>query len=98
MCYARPMDRIPLRELRNQASRIVARARAGERIVITLDGVPTAQIGPLDRAPRDATIEELIATGRLIAPRVSGPAGTPTPIEPGGSRSLSDVVLEQRER
>lgn len=92
------MERIPLRELRNHASRIVRRARAGERIVITVDGVPTAQIVPLDRAPREVTFEELVTTGRLIAPRVTGPAGTPAPIESEGSRSLSDVVLEQRER
>ncbi|MDQ3554229.1 MAG: type II toxin-antitoxin system prevent-host-death family antitoxin [Chloroflexota bacterium] len=40
------MERVGIRQLRNYASRVVRRAQAGQRIVITVDGVPAAQIGP----------------------------------------------------
>jgi len=79
MCYSRAVERIALRELRNQASRIVRRARAGERIVITVDGVPVAQIGPLTPETGDTTLQALVAQGRLLAPRSSE---APTPAAP----------------
>jgi prevent-host-death family protein len=92
------MERIALRELRNQASRVVRRARAGERIVITVDGVPAAQIVPLDPGDREVTMEELVAQGRLIAPRVATPPVSPMPVDLEGVRLLSDIVAELRER
>jgi prevent-host-death family protein len=55
MFYSAVMQRIPVRELRNQASRVVRRARAGERLIITVDGIAAAEIGPVSvaaRAPR----------------------------------------------
>ena len=42
MCYTAGMERIAIRELRNQVSRVVRRAHAGERLIITVDGVPAA--------------------------------------------------------
>jgi prevent-host-death family protein len=98
MCYSRGVERIALRELRNQASRIVRRARAGERLIITVDGVPAAQIVPLDPGDREVTMEELIAQGRLIAPRATAVSIAPAPVDLAGVRPLSDIVAEQRER
>lgn len=80
------MNRIAVRDLRNQASRVVRRARAGERVVITLDGVPVAQIGPLTPETGATTLEALIAQGRLMAPRSNKPPTAPAPIRlPGAS-------------
>jgi antitoxin (DNA-binding transcriptional repressor) of toxin-antitoxin stability system len=48
---------------------VLNRAAAGERSVITRDGRPIAQVGPLDAgAP---LLETLIAAGAVIPPRRS---------------------------
>ena len=92
------MDRIALRELRNQASRVVRRARAGERLIITVDGVPAAEIGPVRAADVAATLDELIATGSVVAARSRAPqrAAQPQPAPTG--RPSSDVLRQLRER
>ena len=97
MCYSSPMERIGVRELRNQASRVIRRARAGERMIITVDGVPAAEIGPLSRAERASSVEQLIASGLVLPARVSGPparartgARTVRPIEPRRPPSLRE--------
>ena len=67
------MDRIALRELRNNVSQIVRRARAGERLIITVDGIPAAEIGPLRPVDRSTTLEELIATASIIGRPMASP-------------------------
>jgi len=61
------MDRVGIRELRNQVAAVVRRAGAGERIVVTVDGKPVAQLGPLD-APAGATLDDLLAAGLAVPP------------------------------
>lgn len=92
------MERVGIRELRNYASRVVARARAGERIVITIDGIPVAEIGPLRPSGQRMSLEELIAAGHVIPPQSPGPPRPPpTPIKlPDGVTSL-DILNELRE-
>ena len=41
-------NRVGIRELRNQVAAVVRRAAAGERVVVTVDGRPVAQLGPLE--------------------------------------------------
>lgn len=68
-----------MRELRNQVAAVLRRAAAGETITVTVDGVPTAQIGPIEPTGRP-TLETLVATGLVQAPRrpaASGPEVTP---------------------
>ncbi len=43
----RVLERVGVRELRNSVAAVVRRAAAGERLVITVDGRPAAQLGPL---------------------------------------------------
>jgi len=93
------VERIGIRELRNYASRVVARARAGERIVITVDGVPAAEIGPIVGPPHERTMEELVAAGLVIPPRVR--SETPPvahPVKLPGRRLASDIVIDDRDR
>jgi prevent-host-death family protein len=92
------MDRIAVRELRNQASRVVRRARAGERMIITVDGVPAAEIGPVSAVERAESIDELIATGAVLAPRTrtAPPAANPM-AAPSGVASV-DVLRQLRDR
>ena len=61
------MERVGIRELRNNVAALVRRAGVGERIVITVDGVPAAQIGPLD-APAATTTDDLVAAGLARPP------------------------------
>lgn len=91
------MERIAVRELRNQASRLVRRARAGERLIITVDGVPAAEIGPISAAERASSLEELITTGAIVAPRVRTTPRRARPVRAPSSRSSSDVLHELRE-
>lgn len=92
------MERIALRELRNQASRVVRRARGGERLIITVDGVPAAEIGPIKAAERATSLDELIATGAVVAPRVRTAPPPPGPAPAPSGRPSSDVLRELRER
>ena len=63
----------------------------------TRNGVPTAQIVPLDDQAVEPTVQSLIAQGRLLAPRSTRPPRAPKPLALPGSRSLSEVVLEERD-
>jgi prevent-host-death family protein len=61
------MERVGIRELRNNVAAVVRRASAGERIVVTVDGRPAAQLGPLD-APAATTLDDLVAAGLALPP------------------------------
>lgn len=98
MCYSGTMERIAIRELRNQASLVVRRARAGERLIITVDGVPAAEIGPVHAAGRVASLDELIATGAVVSARVRAAAGPAKPVPAPLGRSSSDVLRQLRSR
>ena len=91
------MERIAIRELRNQASRVVRRARAGERLIITVDGVPAAEIGPIGVAEA-TSMTELIATGAAVAPRLRTPAPAPKPAPAPSGLTSADVLADLRER
>lgn len=47
MCYRVDMEEVGLREMRQNASDLVRRAEAGERVTITVSGRPAAMIGPV---------------------------------------------------
>jgi prevent-host-death family protein len=68
------IERVGIRELRNNVAAVVRRAAAGERIVVTVDGVATAQLGPLVPGG-DLTLDDLIAAGLVLPPgRADRPA------------------------
>jgi prevent-host-death family protein len=73
------MDRIGVRELRNRVAAVVRRAGAGERIVITVDGEPVAQLGPLE-APGSPTIDDLAAAGLIRLPHRADQPSAPDPV------------------
>jgi prevent-host-death family protein len=98
MCYGQRVQRIGIRELRNQISRAVRRAAAGERLIITVDGKPAAQLGPLNDGSGTPTLEDLIAAGLVVAPRTTSrpPAPNPRPAPPGPS--TTEIIRRDRER
>lgn len=63
------MDRIGVRELRGDLAAVVRRAGAGERIVVTVDGAPVAQLGPVESVDGEPTIDDLVARGLLVRAR-----------------------------
>jgi prevent-host-death family protein len=88
MCY---MDRIGLRELRQHASRYIARVARGETIEVTQRGRLVARIIPA----RPDTWEDMIARGDIIPAESPGGLDDIVPIDCGVN--LSEVLLQMRE-
>lgn len=86
------MDSIGVRELRNNVAAVLRRAAAGERIAVTVDGVPTAQLGPLEPTA-EPTLDDLVATGLVDPPRRPGLAASAVePVDPPVDIRLDDVL------
>jgi prevent-host-death family protein len=67
-CYSRAVDRLGVRDLRNNTAAAVRRAEGGERIVITVAGRPAAQLGPIETSGA-TTLDDLAARGLVELPR-----------------------------
>lgn len=75
------LARVGIRELRNDVAAVVRRAGAGERIVVTVDGRPVAQLGPIE--PTGApTLDDLVAAGLARAARRPDRPPPPDPVDP----------------
>jgi prevent-host-death family protein len=89
------MDRVGIRELRNNVAAVVRRAAAGERVTITFDGVPAAQLGPLSPAGGALTLDDLVAAGLALPPgrRDRPPAAEPedVPVDARPDRVLDEL-------
>ena len=59
------MERIGVRELRQNASRYLARVKQGESIEVTERGVPIAVLSPVP-AKESSLYDRLVAEGKLI--------------------------------
>lgn len=83
-----------MRELRNDVAAVVRRAGAGERIVVTVDGRPVAQLGPLEPVGAP-TLDDLIASGHVRAARraasAARPAAEDAPIDARSDWILDDI-------
>ena len=69
MCYAPGMSAVSVRDLRNHTADVLRRVEDGERIQITVDRRPVAELIPL---PRRAT---WVPRERLVASIVQADAG-----------------------
>lgn len=64
------MSLVPVRELRNHTAAVIERARNGEKVTITVNGVPAATLVPVQAGMKTfLTRDELMA----LAPRPGGP-------------------------
>ncbi|MCY7411932.1 MAG: type II toxin-antitoxin system prevent-host-death family antitoxin [Salinibacterium sp.] len=95
------MDRIGVRELRQNASKYLGRVKQGESIEVTERGVPIAVIGPVP-AVKKSRVQELIDQGLMTPGSGDFPAwlaaNPPAPIDPDYSGpSLAQILDEQRE-
>lgn len=62
------MEHVGVRELRASLAALVRQAGAGHGVVVTVDGIPVAQLGPLDGAGSDPSLDELVERGEIIGP------------------------------
>ncbi len=83
-----------IRELRAGLTDAVNRATSGERTVITSNGRPVAQLGPLDADAPD--LERLIGAGAVIAPRRSGEWRAPEPVAVWAGVRIDQILRELR--
>ena len=66
------MAHIGMREFRSALATYVRRAQMGERVVITVDGAPVAQLSNMGSDYSGITIADLVARGAVMAPRRTG--------------------------
>lgn len=76
------MGEASIRDLRNHGGEVIERVRAGERITITRDGEPVAELRPLPQRRLSATA--LIEQAQALPP-----------IDPGRLRSDIDALVDQ---
>jgi prevent-host-death family protein len=88
------MERIGIRELRQHASRYVARAAAGERIEVTDRGRLVAMLVPAGNDPWHG----LLASGRITPPSSSGRITDELPVDDGASGSATLAAMREDER
>jgi prevent-host-death family protein len=87
--------RVGIRELRNNVAAVVRRAANGERIVVTVDGVPAAMLGPIAPHADGLTLDDLIAAG-LVRPatrtdRPPAPDPANVPVDARSDRILDEL-------
>lgn len=90
------MDTVTVRQLRNDVSRILKRANSGERLIVTSNGVAVAEIGPLQEQRSRPTLEELIASGRVIPPRTRAKPRPASPSHFTGPMTTDEILAEHR--
>ena len=88
------MERIGVRELRQNASKYLARVEKGETLEITDRGRPVALLAPV---PQDEW-EQMIADGRVIPAERRGDLLDIEPVEAPGpsSAEILDALREDR--
>ena len=86
---------IGARELRANLASALRQVGAGERLVITVDGRPVAQLGPLE-PPGSPTLADLAASGLLDPPRRPRPTDAPTALDTAVDVRLDRILAEVR--
>jgi prevent-host-death family protein len=66
------MATIGMREFRSSLATYIRRARTGERVVITVDGTPVAQLTSMEADLTGVSMSDLVARGAVVAPRRRG--------------------------
>jgi prevent-host-death family protein len=87
------MERIGIRELRQNASEWIRRAEAGERIEVTKRGRLVAVLGP---ASADRPLVSLRLAGRLKEPTLGGPLPAAVRTARPASEALAEMRADER--
>jgi len=86
------MDKVGIRELKQNASAVIRRVKAGDTVEVTERGQPVARIIPISG---EGPLQRMIAEGRATAADhdlLNFEPLSPTP----GQRPLSEVLEEMR--
>ena len=86
---------IGTRELRANLAAALRQVGAGERLVITVDGRPVAQLGPLEPSG-SPTLADLAASGLVEPPRRARPSTAPEPADTAVDVRLDRILTEVR--
>lgn len=89
------VEQIGARELRANLAAALRQAAAGEPLVVTVDGRPVAQLGPLEPGG-DPTLEQLAAAGLVEPPRRGDRPGPPDAVDAAVDVRLDRVLAEVR--
>ena len=90
-----PQNQIGIREIRQDASIILARVEEGEEFIITNRGVPVARLLPVE-VDENALIEEMIANGDIIEAE-GNLLDLPLPTLKLKGKSATQQLIEERE-
>jgi prevent-host-death family protein len=88
------MERIGVRELRQHASRYLARVANGEPIEVTDRGRPVARLVPVPSG--ENALAELLLSGRLKAPESDSDLEAPEDFGIDASARLAEMRAEER--
>jgi len=89
------IEQIGARELRATLAAVLRQAESGARVIVTVDGRPVAQLGPL--APTGVpTLAELAASGLVDPPRRADLPAAPPAIDAAVDVRLDRVLAEVR--
>jgi prevent-host-death family protein len=88
------MERIGVRELRQHASRYLARVANGEPIEVTDRGRPVARLVPLRSV--ESALAELLVSGRLKAPESDSDLEAPEDFGIDATARLNEMRADER--
>lgn len=89
------MDRVGVRELKQNASAVLRRVTAGEVLEVTDRGRPVALLVPIRQ---EGSVRDRLIAGGQLTPGSGRWEDLPPPIRlPKGSRRPSEVLAEMRE-
>jgi prevent-host-death family protein len=89
------VEQIGVRELRADLAAVLRRAQSGERVVVTANGRPVAQLSPLQ--PTGApSLAELAAAGLVEPPRRPDRPREPDPQDTAVDVRLDRILAEVR--
>jgi len=88
------MERIGVRELRQHASRYLARVASGETLEVTDRGRPVAMLVPVRRDEW----QDLLASGRVVRPTEGGDVADEAPSDFGVDASGRLAAMREDER
>ena len=92
------IDRIGVRELRNQVAAVIRRAGSGERLIVTVDGKPIAQLGPLEPDRSGVSLWDLAGAGLVEPPRRSDRPMEPAPLPVAADLRVDRLMDQVRSR
>ena len=95
--YTHRVEQIGARELRANLAAVLRQAAAGEVVVVTVDGRPVAQLGPVGAAG-ELSLEGLAAAGLAEPPRRADRPTTPDALDTAVDVRLDRVLDEVRGR